>query len=139
MKSVSLLTNKVMLDANLCIRVLRNRPQSIAARFQQEAQSLSLSTIVLHELRYGADRSARPAFHHEQVDGFVAQLTVYDFDANAAHHAADIKAKLAANGQIIGPNDLLIAGHARSLGYKLITGNLSEFRRVEGLLCEDWL
>lgn len=128
-----------MLDANLCIRVLRDRPAKIRQRFKAEAPALAISTIVLHELIYGAERSARPSYQRVQVTEFAEHITVCDFDRLAAQHAAEIKAALAAQGNLIGPNDLLIAGHARSLGLKLITGNLGEFTRVDGLRCEDWL
>ena len=133
------MTIKAMLDANLCIRVLRDRPAEIRQQFIDEAPSLCLSTIVLHELIFGAERSQRPDHQHALVANFAAQLTVLDFDAAAAAHAADIKNKLLQQGNVIGPNDLLIAGHARSLGLKLVTGNLREFSSVEGLRCEDWL
>ena len=130
---------EAMLDANLCIRVLRDRPQSIAERFAREAGQLAISTIVLHELRHGAEKSRRREYQHAKVDAFAAHTTVLDYDAAAAWHSAQIKAVLESAGNVIGPNDLLIAGHARSLGVTLITGNLREFRRVEGLRCEDWL
>jgi tRNA(fMet)-specific endonuclease VapC len=130
---------KAMLDANLCIRVLRDRPIYIKDRFKKEAPTLGISTVVLHELFYGAARSSRPDIQRAMVDSFSAQIRVVNFDSVAADHAADIKANLAASGKLIGPNDLLIAGHARSLGLKLITGNLGEFTRVDGLRCEDWL
>jgi tRNA(fMet)-specific endonuclease VapC len=130
---------KAMLDANVCIRVLRDRPIHIRERFKTEANALAISTIVLHELYYGAERSERPDVQRAKVDAFSAQLSIFDFDSSAAEHAADIKANLATKGNLIGPNDLLIAGHARSLGLKLITGNLKEFARVDGLRCEDWL
>lgn len=128
-----------MLDANLCIRVLRDRPGGLRERFKTEARNLAISTIVLHELYYGAERSDRPQLQRNKVGDFAAHISVLDFDSAAASQAAVIKANLAAIGQLIGPNDLLIAGHARSLGLKLITGNLKEFTRVEGLRCEDWL
>ncbi len=139
MKSANRLTIEAMLDANLCIRVLRDRPTQIRERFERESEMLCISTIVLHELRYGAQRSQRPVYQHELIKGFAANIAILDFNREAAAHAAEIKAKLAAAGNLIGPNDLLIAGHARSLGVKLITGNLREFQRVEGLRCEDWL
>lgn len=62
-----------------------------------------------------------------------------DYDADAAGHAADIRANLERRGLPIGPYDLLIAGYARSRGLVVITGNLGEFLRVEGLRAEDWL
>ncbi|WEK46176.1 MAG: PIN domain-containing protein [Candidatus Andeanibacterium colombiense] len=128
-----------MLDTNLCIRVLRDRPADIRKRFAAEAGQLAISTIVLHELHAGVLRSPDPERHLSQLEDFVPRLTVLDFDDLAALHAADIKAELLKRGNVIGPNDLLIAGHARSLGVKLITGNLREFQRVDGLRCEDWL
>lgn len=128
-----------MLDTNACIHIIRDRNKALGPRFQAAVRSLSISTIVLHELRYGAEKSDRPAFQHEQVDDFVTRLTIIDFDVAAAAHAAEIKNVLLKQGNVIGPNDLLIAGHARSLGLILVTNNLREFSRVDGLRCEDWL
>jgi len=126
------------LDANLCIRVLRYRPTSLLARFNQEADALSLSTIVVNELLHGAARSARPAANRREVEDFTARLAVLPFDYEAADHAAEIRASLGRRGQTIGAFDTLIAGHARSRGLIVVTGNPGEFRRVEGLRCEDW-
>jgi len=64
---------------------------------------------------------------------------VLPFDAAAADHAAEIRASLERMGRRIGGYDLLIAGHARSRGLVVVTGNLAEFSRVDGLRCEDWL
>ncbi len=67
------------------------------------------------------------------------RLSVLVFDSHAAEHAGDIRAELERDGQIIGPYDLLIAGHARSQGLVVVTSNLQEFRRVDGLRSEDWM
>jgi tRNA(fMet)-specific endonuclease VapC len=128
-----------MLDTNLCIRVLRDRPAFVRERFNAEAGSLCISTIVLTELLHGAARSARPADNRRQVEAFAARLEVLAFDAAAADHAGDIRATLERAGRPIGGYDLLIAGHARSRGLVVVTGNLGEFARVEGLRSEDWL
>jgi tRNA(fMet)-specific endonuclease VapC len=130
---------RTMLDADTSIRVIRNRLPAFTNRFRDEAESSCISTIVLYELLHGAAKSNRPAYQRDLVEDFCTRLTVLDFDTVASDHAADIKLDLGKRGQLIGPNDLLIAGHARSLGFKLITGNLKEFTRVEGLRCEDWL
>ena len=61
-----------------------------------------------------------------------------EFDADAVAHAGEIRADLERRGTTIGSYDVLIAGHARSRGLVVVTGNLDEFRRVEGLRCEDW-
>ena len=65
---------RYMLDTNLCIRVLRDRPQTIRERFNAEADGLSISTIVLTELLHGAAKSARPAENRRAVEGFAARL-----------------------------------------------------------------
>ena len=128
-----------MLDTDLCIRVLRDRPVGLRERFNAEAASVSISTVSLAELFYGAEKSAKPVENRNQVEAFAARLDVLPFDHAAAAHFADIRADLERKGQAIGPYDLMIAGHARSLGLVVITGNLGEFRRVEGLRSEDWL
>lgn len=130
---------RYMLDTNLCIRVLRDRPPEIRARFNTEADSLCISTIVLSELLHGAAKSARPEHNRREVERFAGRLQVLPFTADAAGHAADIRTHLEQRGTPIGGYDLLIAGHARSQGLVIVTGNLAEFGRVDGLRCEDWL
>lgn len=129
---------KYLLDSNFCIRVLRDRPQGLRERFNAEASSLSISSIVLYELLYGAAKSARPLENSQAVEGFAARVQVLDFDSDAAAHAGEIRAELERKGSPIGGYDVLIAGHARSRGLVVVTGNLAEFRRVDGLRCEDW-
>jgi tRNA(fMet)-specific endonuclease VapC len=126
------------LDTNLCIRVLRDRPSGLRQRFNDEADGLSISTIVLTELLHGAAKSARPVDNRREVESFAGRLEILPFDSDAAGHAADIRFVLERKGQAIGGYDVLIAGHARSRGLVVVTGNLGEFRRVDGLRCEDW-
>jgi len=128
-----------MLDTNLCIRVLRDRPPALQARFNAEVDGLCISTIVLTELLHGAEKSARPEENRRKVERFAARLEVLEFDAEAAAHAGNIRAVLEREGRAIGGYDVLIAGHARSRGLVVVTGNLREFARVEGLRVEDWV
>jgi tRNA(fMet)-specific endonuclease VapC len=130
---------RYMLDTNLCIRVLRDRPPTLRPRFNAEAEALSISTIVLTELLHGAAKSTKPVENRHEVEHFAARLEVLPFDDAAAAHSADIRAVLERQGQTIGSYDLLIAGHARSRGLIVVTGNLGEFNRVDGLRSEDWL
>lgn len=130
---------RYMLDTNLCIRVLRDRPAGLRDRFNAEADALCISTVTLAELMHGAEKSARPVETRHQVEAFAARLDVVSFDPEAAAHYGNIRADLERRGQIIGPYDLMIAGHARSRGLVVITGNLGEFNRVAGLRSEDWL
>jgi tRNA(fMet)-specific endonuclease VapC len=129
---------RYMLDTNVCIRVLRDRPAWARRRFNETAEGLCISTLVLTELLHGAAKSARPVENRRAVEDFAARLEVLPFDAAGADHAGEIKAALERKGQAIGAYDVLIAGHARSRGLAVVTGNLGEFGRVEGLRCEDW-
>jgi tRNA(fMet)-specific endonuclease VapC len=130
---------RYLLDTNLCIRVLRDRPPGLKSRFNTDADALCISDIVLFELLYGAERSKRPADIRREIDRFTSRISVLAFDSAAATHAADIRATLQRQGQMVGAYDLMIAGHARSRGLVVITGNLREFARVDGLRSEDWL
>jgi tRNA(fMet)-specific endonuclease VapC len=129
---------RYLLDTNLCIRVLRDRTPALRERFNSEADGLAISTIVLTELLHGAAKSARPDANRREVESFAGRLEVLAYDAAAAHHAAHIRAALERHGQSIGSYDVLIAGHARSWGLAVVTGNRGEFGRVDGLRCEDW-
>lgn len=129
---------RFLLDTNLCIRVLRERSPSLRECFNREADGLAISTIVLTELLHGAAKSVRPEANRREVENFASRLEVLPYDAAAAYHAADIRAALERQGRSIGGYDVLIAGHARSRGLIVVTGNRGEFGRVEGLRCEDW-
>ncbi len=133
------MTLRYLLDTNLCIRLLRDRPAGLRARFNATAQTLAISTIVLTELLFGAEKSGRPEQGRREVEAFAARIALLDFEASAAAHAAEIRWELARTGRTIGNYDLLIAGHARSRGLIVVTGNLREFARVPGLRCEDWM
>jgi tRNA(fMet)-specific endonuclease VapC len=129
---------RFMLDTNFCIHVLRTRPQALRERMNQQADALCISTIVQMELLQGANLSMKPDHNRLEVNRFCARLDVLAFDENAAGHAADIRAALQKKGQAIGAYDTLIAGHARSMGLVVVTHNLREFSRVDGLRLEDW-
>lgn len=130
---------RFMLDTNVCIRVLRDRPPEAWARFNAEAASLCISTVTLGELLHGAAKSARPVENRQEVERMAARLQVLALDEEAAAHFGDIRWALERRGMTIGPYDLMIAGHARSRGLVVVTVNPGEFRRVEGLRCEDRL
>jgi tRNA(fMet)-specific endonuclease VapC len=130
---------RYLLDTDLCIRVIRDRPAGLRPRFNAEASGLCISDVVLYELLYGAEKSAKPAESRQTVERFTARLDVLPYDSDAAVHTADIRASLERRGLPIGAYDLMIAGHARSRGLVVVTGNLREFDRVEGLRSENWL
>lgn len=130
-----------LLDTNTCIGWLRNSEPKIIARIQQENPAdLVLCSVVVGELVYGAER-AGPVYHVanlNRVGQLRAQFVSLSFDDNAAEEYGKLRAYLAANGKLIGPNDLMIAAIALANRVTLITHNTSEFQRVPGLLFEDW-
>ena len=129
---------RYMLDSDFCIELLRDKTPALRQRFNEDSALFCLSTIVVHELLYGAAKSARPDHHALKIEEFAARLQVLDFDEAAAPQAGEIRADLARRGCPIGAYDVLIAGHAKSLGLTVFTGNLREFSRVDGLRCESW-
>ena len=130
-------------DTNVFSRFLRGGAvnEALRDRLLDELSFCRLSAIVLSELEYGAAKSGNPT-HRARV----AQLRrimpdVASFDADAAAYAGNVRAYLATlkpNAQPIGAYDALLAGHALALGACVVTGNIGEFRRVPGLIVEDW-
>ena len=130
---------KYMLDTNIVIYTMKNRPDSVRERFKKHHGRMSISSITFMELVYGAERSSNPERNLTILEGFVARMDVLQLDDSAAAHAGQIRAELARLGMPIGPYDQLIAGHARSQGLVLVTNNEKEFARVPGLRTENWV
>ena len=128
---------KYLLDTNAVIALLNGQPK-LAARVRQHPPSeVGISSIVAHELYYGAFRSRRRDRNLALVDAM--QFEVLAFDTEDARMAGEIRALLAAQGTPIGPYDILIAGQAAARGLVLVTGNLREFTRVNRLQVQDWV
>lgn len=130
---------RYMLDTNICIFTIKNKPAQVREAFNRHHGQLCISTITFMELIYGAEKSAAAQKNLAVVEGFVARLDVLPYDNDAAAHTAMIRAELARAGTPIGPYDQMIAGHARSQGLVIVTNNLREFERVAGLRTEDWI
>lgn len=128
-----------MLDTSFCVAVLRRRSAQVLSKLNEAADGACISSVTLMELLHGAAKSAKPADNRLEVLDFASRLEVLAFDEAAADHAGDIRATLERLGRPIGAYDTLIAGHARSLGLIVVTGNLGEFHRVDGLRSEDWM
>ncbi|MEW5290425.1 tRNA(fMet)-specific endonuclease VapC [Erwinia papayae] len=129
---------KYMLDTNICIFTIKNKPETVRQKFNLHRQQLCISTITLMELIYGAEKSSTPERNLAVIEGFTARLAVLDYDMLAASHTGQIRSEQAKAGQPIGPYDQMIAGHARSKGLIVVSNNLREFSRVSGLRTEDW-
>ncbi|AWK15720.1 tRNA(fMet)-specific endonuclease VapC [Candidatus Fukatsuia symbiotica] len=130
---------KYMLDTNICIFTIKNKPQEVRATFDRHHGQLCISTVTLMELIYGAEKSHSAEKNLRVIEGFVARLEVLNYTQKAAADSGQLRAELANNGTPIGPYDQMIAGHARSQGLILVTNNLREFERVPGLRVEDWV
>jgi tRNA(fMet)-specific endonuclease VapC len=127
-----------MLDANVCIHVMKNYPQSLREKFNALAEQLCISSITLGELHYGAEKSRRRVDNLSAIEQFVARLDVLPFDGKAAAHYGQVRAELEQAGTPCGPHDMQIGGHARSEGLIVVTNNLREFNRMPGIRVENW-
>lgn len=130
---------KYLLDTNIAIYVIKNRPQRARERFTRHQGQIAMSTVTLMELVYGAEKSSQPERNLRDIEGLAARLAVLPYDEAAATHTGQIRAELARAGTPIGPYDQMIAGHARAQGLIVVTNNLREFERVPGLRAENWI
>ncbi len=130
---------KVMLDTNICIYIIKQKPRSVLERFAAfPVGDLGISVITLAELEYGASKSSEPDRNREALEQFVSPLEIAVFDRLATSVYGKIRALLEKRGRPIGSMDLLIAAHALSLNVRLVTNNMREFKRVPGLRVENW-
>lgn len=126
-----------LLDTNAVIELLNDVGGKVARRARREPPSeVAISSIVSHELFFGAFNSRRVQENVALVDAL--QFTVLEFDRDDAREAGRIRALLGAKGQPIGPFDVLIAGQALARDSTLVTHNNREFSRIPGLRIDDW-
>jgi len=129
---------KYMLDTDILIYTIKNKPDPMRDVFQRHHGLLCLSAVTLGELIYGAEKSEQSLRNLADVEGIAARMAVMPFDDQAAVQFGQLRAELAKKGKPIGPYDVMIAGHARALGLTLVTNNTREFKRVPGLRIENW-
>ena len=130
---------KLLLDTNICIFIIKQRPVTVLNRFlEYQVGDIGISSITFAELRYGVAKSTHREKNAKALDEFVIPLEVVFYDESAAHVYGDIRAALEKAGTPIGSMDLLIAAHAVSLGIPLVTNNTREFTRVPSLNIIDW-
>ena len=129
-----------MLDTNICIYILKNRPQNVKKRFQEfEIGDLSISTITVSELMYGVYKSEFIEKNLKTLENFLMPFNIIDYDYMASIEYGRIRAYLEKKGTIIGNMDMQIAGHALSLNLTLVTNNTKEFNRIENLKLDNWV
>lgn len=130
---------KYLLDTNICIYILNNKPEKVRQKMQQIGEfRCAISSIVASELAFGAQKSGRPE-NKIRLNQFLSLFQILPFDHDAVWHYAKLRVDLQAKGTPIGNMDELIAAHALSLDVILVTNNLKEFERVESLQIENWV
>ena len=128
-----------ILDTNICIYLIKNRPTQILKRLRSKPVSeVAISSITLSELYYGVEKSQFREKNTLALQAFLAPLAVLPFGGEAAQVYGKIRARLEARGKTIGSLDMMIAAHALSLASVLVTNNTREFVRVTGLKLENW-
>ena len=131
---------RYLLDTNAVIAFVGKTSQALTARMLSVPPGeIGLPSIVVHELAFGAYRSQKVDFNLSTLQMLARELVVVDLTSDDARVSGRIRAKLARAGTPIGSYDLLIAGQAKQRGLTLVTHNVREFRRVEGLAIEDWM
>jgi len=129
---------KYLLDTNIVIYTMKNRPRQVKRHFQKHQGEMCISAVTLGELVFGAEHSQQVERNLADIEALVARLEVLPLDSKAAYHFGQVRAALYNVGLPIGPYDMLIAGQARASGLILVTNNINEFERVPGLLLENW-
>jgi tRNA(fMet)-specific endonuclease VapC len=131
---------KYMLDTNICIYLIKQKPAVVLERFKQtDISEISISSITLSELFYGVSKSSKPVQNLMALTQFAAPLEIMPFGGEAAQCYGDLRAHLEIQGTPIGSLDMLIAAHAISLSITLVTNNEKEFNRVSNLKIENWV
>lgn len=131
---------KYLLDTDICIFIIRKRPESVFEILRQQAiGSVGISSVTYSELSHGAHKSHNPEKNLSALEAFTAPLEILPYDASIGLTYGKVRSYLEQKGMPIGPLDLMIASHALSLGLTLVTNNTREFERVEALNVIHWL
>jgi tRNA(fMet)-specific endonuclease VapC len=129
----------ILLDTNICIYVINNRPPGVLARFRQcRLGEIGISSVVAAELTFGVAKSGS-ARNRQALEMFLAPLEILPFDETCVWTYGELRADLERQGLSIGGLDTLIAAHALTLNAPLVTNNFKEFSRVPGLRLENWV
>ena len=128
-----------MLDTNICIYLLKTHSKKLRQKFRMHRE-LCISVVTWAELCYGVENSASSQREprRRQLREFARRLLVLPLEDSAGPFYGRIRAQLRRDGATIGANDLLIAAHAMATDCTLVSNNLREFRRIDGLVVENW-
>lgn len=130
---------RYMLDTNICIYAIKNKPEQVFMRLQEHDPSdICISAVTYAELVHGVEKSKSVEKNRLALAILLANIEVMSFDSYAAEGYGEVRAELEKAGTPIGPLDTMIAGHARALDCTIVTNNTKEFERVGGLRLENW-
>jgi tRNA(fMet)-specific endonuclease VapC len=130
---------RYMLDTNICIYVIKHKPEKVFQELQKHDPSeVCISSVTYAELVHGVEKSEAVEKNRLALSLLLANIEILDFDVEAANCYGKIRADLEKKGTPIGPLDMMIAGHAQSLGYTVVTNNMKEFSRVSNLKIDNW-
>jgi tRNA(fMet)-specific endonuclease VapC len=127
-----------LLDTNVCIAAMRGNPKVVQGLAARRPEDCAVSMVTVFELFAGVRRCHDPEGEGRKVSIFLAPFHLLPFDWDSALKTAEIRFHLEKAGNKIGPYDLQLAGQALALDLTLVTHNTREFKRVPGLLMEDW-
>ena len=130
---------RYMLDTNICIYAIKHKPEQVFMRLQEhDPIDICISSVTQAELVHGVEKSKAREKNRVALALLLANIEIMNFDSLAAESYGKIRADLEKAGTPIGPLDMMIAGHAKALGYTVVTNNTKEFERVKGLKLENW-
>lgn len=128
-----------LLDTNICIYIINNKPPHVFEKFKEfQLGQLGISSITASELAFGVEKSGSER-NKQALNKFLAPLEILPYDEQAIWHYAQLRHQLQSKGKVIGSLDMLIAAHALALKTILVTNNVKEFKRVKGLIVENWV
>jgi tRNA(fMet)-specific endonuclease VapC len=129
-----------MLDTNICIYIIKKKTEKILQAVQQKRESgLAISSITLAELEYANENSLYKERNKIALMEFLTIINIKQFDEKAAQEYGKVKKELKEKKCLIGPFDMLIGAHAKSLNMILVTNNVQEFERISALKIENWV
>ena len=131
---------RYMLDTNICIYVIKHKPVTVFQKLQNiNPEDVCISSVTYAELVHGVEKSAAVEKNRLALSMLLANMEILDFDVDAADCYGKIRAALEKKGTPIGTLDMMIAAHAQSLGYTVVTNNVKEFSRVSALQIDNWV
>ncbi len=129
-----------LIDTNICIYIMNDHPPEVIQKFREiGVGNICISSITVSELQYGVWKSKQIKKNTKRLEEFLSPFEILAYDENASNYYGKIRSQLEKQGNIIGPLDMLIAAHALSENFTLVTNNVNEFKRVKSLKIKNWI